>query len=105
MSSYKELVAQREALDTRIAAEYARLRLEAIVTVKGLRDTYDLTEVDIFAPATGERTQRQPAKVAPKYRDPSTGNTWTGRGKPPVWIRDKDRAAFQIIAPPLSASQ
>lgn len=105
MSSYKELVAQREALDTRIATEYARLRLDAIVTIKDLRDTYDLTEADIFPPTTGERAQRQPAKVAPKYRDPSTGNTWTGRGKPPAWIRDKDRSAFQIIAPPQSSGQ
>jgi len=22
----------------------------------------------------------------PKYRDPKTGKTWTGRGKPPAWI-------------------
>ena len=24
--------------------------------------------------------------VAPKYQDPLTGNTWTGRGKPPLWL-------------------
>jgi DNA-binding protein H-NS len=24
--------------------------------------------------------------VAPKYRDPSTGATWTGRGKQPKWL-------------------
>lgn len=27
------------------------------------------------------------AKVAPKYRD-AHGNTWTGRGQKPVWMRD-----------------
>jgi DNA-binding protein H-NS len=26
------------------------------------------------------------ASVAPKYRDPSTGTTWTGRGKKPKWV-------------------
>lgn len=26
------------------------------------------------------------SKVAPKYRDPVSGGTWTGRGKPPVWL-------------------
>jgi len=25
-------------------------------------------------------------KVAPKYMDPATGNSWTGRGKTPRWI-------------------
>jgi len=24
--------------------------------------------------------------VPPKYRHPETGDTWTGRGKPPKWI-------------------
>src|SRR4029453_19680675 len=34
-----------------------------------------------------------------KYRDPQTGKTWTGRGKPPNWIAGaKDRQAF-LIAP------
>ena len=31
-------------------------------------------------------------KVAPKYRDPATGQTWTGRGKAPKWIDGKDRS-------------
>jgi DNA-binding protein H-NS len=34
--------------------------------------------------ATGTKTT---AKVAPKYRD-AHGNTWTGRGQKPVWMRD-----------------
>jgi len=33
----------------------------------------------------------------PKYRDPESGKTWTGRGKPPNWILGaKDRTAFLI---------
>jgi DNA-binding protein H-NS len=35
-------------------------------------------------------------KVAAKYRDPATGQTWTGRGKAPKWIDGKDRSAFLI---------
>jgi len=27
--------------------------------------------------------------VAPKYRDPNTGETWTGRGKPPRWLAEQ----------------
>jgi DNA-binding protein H-NS len=37
--------------------------------------------------------------VAPKYADPKTGATWTGRGRAPLWIRDvKDRSRFLIDA-------
>jgi DNA-binding protein H-NS len=32
-----------------------------------------------------------------KYRDPKSGKTWTGRGKPPLWIVGvKDRTPFLI---------
>lgn len=34
------------------------------------------------------------APIAPKYRDPKTGATWSGRGKAPQWIasaRNRDR--------------
>ena len=32
-----------------------------------------------------------------KYRDPKTGKTWTGRGKPPGWIAGvKSRAPYLI---------
>jgi DNA-binding protein H-NS len=37
------------------------------------------------------------AKGVARYRDPATGKTWTGRGKPPNWIAGaKDRTAFEI---------
>lgn len=43
---------------------------------------------------TGTRTVS--AGVA-KYRDPATGKTWTGRGKPPAWISvAADRTSFLI---------
>lgn len=43
-----------------------------------------------FAPLTASK------KVAPKYVDPKTGATWTGRGHPPKWIDGKDRDQFLI---------
>jgi len=30
--------------------------------------------------------------IAPKYRHPQTGATWTGRGKPPRWLTDAEAA-------------
>jgi DNA-binding protein H-NS len=34
--------------------------------------------------------------VAAKYRNPATGETWTGRGKAPKWIEGQDRNKFAI---------
>jgi DNA-binding protein H-NS len=34
--------------------------------------------------------------LKPKYRNPDTGQTWTGHARPPAWIAGKDYADFEI---------
>ena len=36
------------------------------------------------------------AKVAPKYLNSETGDTWTGRGREPGWIKGKNRDDFAL---------
>ena len=31
-----------------------------------------------------------------RYRDPESGRTWCGYGRPPNWIRGKDRERFRV---------
>ena len=31
-------------------------------------------------------------KVAPKYKDPQSGATWSGRGLSPRWLAEKEKA-------------
>jgi DNA-binding protein H-NS len=92
-SSYKELLAQRTALEQQIAAAREAELAAALQKIQTLIETFSLTQDDIFPPAKQKRTSHP---VAPKYRDPATGLTWTGRGKPPVWIKDQDRSRFAI---------
>lgn len=95
MANYKELLNQREALERQIEAARKAELGEAITTAKGLIQEFGLTEADVFR--TGKQgTRKSNGPVAPKYRDPATGQTWTGRGKPPKWIADKDREQFAI---------
>ncbi|MGS0897483.1 H-NS histone family protein [Burkholderia stagnalis] len=96
MATYLELKAQADALAQQ--AEEARLaELEAIIaSIRGQIAAYGLTPDQIFGrrrtAASGER-----APVAPKYRDPKTGTTWSGRGKAPQWIaKAKNRDRFLI---------
>lgn len=93
MSSYKALLQQREQLEQQIQQARKAELSEAVAKVRTLVTEYDLTQEDIF-PASKAKATRQ--TVAPKYRDPATGATWTGRGKPPKWIADQDRAQFEI---------
>ena len=62
---------------------------------------YDITIEEISAamgkaPAKAKTTSKAKAPagarktVAPKYRNPATGDTWTGRGKAPRWVVDAE---------------
>jgi len=95
MASYKELLQQQQALAVQIEEARKRELADAIARVRAEVSEYGLTAEDIFSTRrSGQRTAG--AKVAPKYRNPATGQTWTGRGKPPKWIEGQDRAQFAI---------
>ena len=94
MSQYKDLLKQREELEAKIADARNAEIANAIAQVRQLVLDYSLTERDVFG---GVRTSSaKGSTVAPKYKDPVTGATWTGRGKPPRWIADKEREQFLI---------
>jgi DNA-binding protein H-NS len=37
-------------------------------------------------------SKRKGKKAPAKFRDPETGNSWSGRGLTPVWLRDYETA-------------
>ncbi|WP_423383619.1 H-NS histone family protein [Burkholderia sp. LMG 32019] len=96
MATYLELKAQADALAQQ--AEEARLaELDSIISA--MREQiaeYGITAEQLFgrrrATASAARTP-----LAPKYQDPKTGATWSGRGKAPQWIASaKNRDRFLI---------
>lgn len=96
MTSYKELLKQREALEQQISEARRRELSDAVAQVRSLVAEYGLTAQDVFPATRAARASGTGAKVAPKYRDPVTGQTWTGRGKAPKWIQNENREKFAI---------
>ena len=99
MTSYKELLKQREALEQQIGEARKRELSDAISQVRSLLAEFGLTAQDVFPSgrAAGKgRSSTAGTKVAPKYRNPATGETWTGRGKAPKWIQNENREKFAI---------
>lgn len=96
MSNYKSLLDQKAVLDAQIADALKIEKGNAIGQARTLAAQYGLTAQDVFPAASPKAAG---AAGAPKYRDPATGITWTGRGKPPNWILGKDRAQFLIDKP------
>ena len=112
--------AQRRKLEKEIlklqkpaAALVQKKRVPVINDIVRTMREYDITPEDIetaFNRRGRGAAQRAPkttttttvrAPVPPKYRNPETGATWSGRGKAPRWISDaesegKSRDSFLI---------
>lgn len=95
MSSYAELLKQREELERQIETARQNEIKDAVVTVRELVNRFNLSNTDVF-PGGKTKTIKSSGKVAAKFCDPVTGATWTGRGKAPKWIEGKDRQQFAI---------
>jgi DNA-binding protein H-NS len=86
MSSIQELLAQKAAIEKQIAEAQRSARADAIAKVKALMAEYGLTAVDLAGKAAAPKAEGG-KKVAAKYRDPASGQTWTGRGLKPKWLQ------------------
>ena len=51
----------------------------------------------MFGSSKGTKKSSGRSRVAAKYRDPSSGQTWSGRGKAPKWIDAQERSKFLIL--------
>jgi DNA-binding protein H-NS len=78
---------QKEIAELQKKAEEAR-RAEltgAIAQIKSLMAQFNLSIKDLKL--KDGKVSRAPGKaVAAKYRDPATGETWSGRGRSPTWV-------------------
>ena len=64
-------------------------RTQAIAAAKELIKNHDLTASELGLSGKGSAKRVTGDKrnvVAPKYQDPVSGKTWTGRGKSPAWL-------------------
>lgn len=86
MATLSELLAQKAELERQIAETQRAERADAIAQIRQLMSQYGLDMADITGRA-GSAPRAPSAKVAPKYRDPATGQTWSGRGLQPNWLK------------------
>ena len=105
----KKLQAQADAIT-------ARRKQAALKDIRLLMEKYGLTSTDIESQGWSRKTQTPglgagrlgdsastPRKVSKKgklparYRNPKTGETWSGWARPPAWIKNvKDRSKYLI---------
>ncbi len=87
MATLKELLAQKEAIEQQIEHTKKSERGEAVNKVRALMAEYGLTVADLGGKSVGKGKSGGTGKVPVKYRSASTGESWSGRGLQPRWLK------------------
>ena len=85
MATYKELKAQAEALLKQAEAARRAEIAAVVVEIQARMREYGITLADLRG---GAKKGKPRGAVAAKYRNPLTGDTWSGRGRAPTWLAD-----------------
>jgi len=78
VKTYKNLLGEIQRLQT-LAAKRRRKEVGAVIA-------------DIRQKTAKPKRKSAKRKVAPKYKDPQSGATWSGRGLTPRWLAEKEKA-------------
>jgi DNA-binding protein H-NS len=105
-----DLRSRIEKMTQQLEAIQGKERAEALKTARDLVARYGF-EASELGLGTGARRagKKQPLsrvreERSAKYRDPKSGATWNGWGKPPHWMpKDKARREKYLIAAPAAA--
>ncbi|WP_348692722.1 H-NS histone family protein [Duganella fentianensis] len=93
-TSYQDI--QKQIVELQAKAEEIR-RVEvsaALAQIQAIMQEFGLTLTDIGGGIKSLKSPRKPVEI--KYKDTTTGNTWTGRGRAPKWLEGKDKSKFLI---------
>ena len=101
-----KLTAQIQALQLRAETLRANGRASAVQKIVAQMHEFQISPSDIQAACGATKSARSKRKkvvertesrrpVAPKYRHPESGDTWSGRGRAPRWLTaaEKDGAS------------
>lgn len=70
-------------------AEKRRMKEQAIAELDNVAQSYGFKSAkQVFAPAKSGGPKKASVPLEPKYKDPNTGQTWTGRGRRPSWVQE-----------------
>ena len=87
MQTLKDLLSQRATLDQQIEEATESNRQEGIAKVTEVMAAYGLTVTDLGGSRSQKTSSKSGKKVTAKYRNPETGESWSGRGLKPKWLQ------------------
>ncbi len=97
-----ELVALRDAVEAMLQQKQQEAKAALLAKWQAEAAENNLSFKSIvgsqkLAPPQGGKARRKTSgPVAAKFRNPETGDTWTGRGREPTWLKGQNREEFEI---------
>jgi DNA-binding protein H-NS len=95
MTTYAEYVEQIAKLQSLAEAARKDEINGAIKSIKDLMQLHGVTVGDLSSARSAKVTKAK-GSVAAQFKNPETGETWTGRGRAPRWLAGKDKEAYRI---------
>lgn len=98
MATYQELEAQAAALLKQAEAARRAETASVVADIQAKMKEYGISINDLKG---GAKKGKPRGAVPAKYKNPATGETWSGRGRAPRWLTDaiakgKSKDAFLI---------
>lgn len=91
----EDLMAQKAAIEKEIERERERAIEYVIEEVNDVLRRIGMP-MEEFINEVQKRTNKRYQSVPPKYRDPDTGKTWSGRGRTPKFLEGKNLDDYLI---------
>lgn len=88
MTTLEELLAKKKELEQQIEQIRKAERADALRNARTIIANFGFTAEDLFG------TRKEQKRADAKYRNPETGETWSGRGRAPRWLEGKNREDF-----------
>ncbi len=90
MASYRDLMGQIEGLKKQAEEQRKKEIAAEVADIKKKMAEFGITAADLGF-SEKKRPGRKPARKGvskPKYKNPATGETWTGVGRKPKWVAE-----------------
>ena len=81
-----------QKLEMEVEALQARHRGPALEAIVKAMQEYDISPEDIAQAfrKVSKPAARRTTRIAPKYMNPASGQTWSGRGRTPRWMAEAE---------------
>ena len=94
MSSYKDLQNQIAELQKKAREVRGQEMSGALAQIKDLMNQYGITVNDMTGKKSATKQTSKSGSTKVQFKDGD--KTWSGRGRVPGWLKDKDREQYRV---------